>query len=460
MPKPSAVAFPFQRAHKFRMKLRVLISAGAVLLTSLTGEAETVKDREGAVRGDRAKMQDNNRWIYNDVKQGFAVAKETGKPMMVVLRCVPCLACMGLDTEVLIENKDLKPLMDQFVRVRLINANSIDLQQFQFDYDLSFSTLFFNPDGTLYGRYGSWEHQHDAQNRATATLRQTLQGILKLHSDYPANKASLAGKQGRDFPYRHPIEMPTLKGKYLEDLNWSGKVVKSCVHCHQIGDAQRLAKRSKRETMPLNLIYPHPAPKTIGMTMAHNSETKVAGVTSGSPAATAGILGGDIIKFIDGQAIVSAADIAWGLHHAPDEGTLPAVISRNGMDKSLKIYLGAQWRMDADIFRRVGTWPMRAMAFGGMRLIDLTDDERKVRGLDTSSMALLAKNVGKYGKHGAARKAGFRVDDVIVEVNGDRSRKTESRLLGEILRAHQAGKRLSATVLRGKRRMSLKIPVQ
>lgn len=442
------------------MTFRVLILTGALLLTSYHADAETVKDREGAVRGDRAKMQDNSRWIYNDVKQGFAVAKETGKPLMVVLRCVPCLACMGLDTEVLIENKNLKPLMDQFVRVRLINANSIDLKQFQFDYDLSFSTLFFNPDGTLYGRYGSWEHQHDAQNRATTTLRQTLQGVLNIHGGYPANKALLTGKQGRDFPYRHPIEMPTLKGKYLEDLNWSGKVVKSCVHCHQIGDAQRLEKRTKREKMPLNLIYPHPAPDTIGLKMSHESETKVAGVLAGSPAANAGASAGDEIKSINGQIIVSAADIAWALHHAPDAGALTVVIQRDGTDRTLSFSLPTQWRMDADIFRRVGTWPMRAMAFGGMRLIDLTDDERRDRGLGAEGMALLAKNVGRYGKHGAARRAGFRVDDVIVEVAGDRTRKSESRLLGEILRAHQAGKKLSATVLRGKQRKSLKIPVQ
>jgi hypothetical protein len=39
--------------------------------------------------------------------------------------------------------------------VRVINANSLDLAKFQFDYDLSFSTIFFNADGTVYGRFGS-----------------------------------------------------------------------------------------------------------------------------------------------------------------------------------------------------------------------------------------------------------------------------------------------------------------
>ena len=118
-------------------------------LITASAFSQTVKDREGAIRDDREKLEQNERWIYNDVAAGFREAQRTGKPMMVVLRCVPCLSCMGIDTEVLIENNELRPFMDQFVRVRVINANALDMSLFQFDYDLSFSTLFFNGDGTV-----------------------------------------------------------------------------------------------------------------------------------------------------------------------------------------------------------------------------------------------------------------------------------------------------------------------
>ena len=74
----------------------------------------------------RQNLLNSSRWIYNDIGEGFAEASRTGKPLMVVLRCVPCKACMGLDAEVLLENNELKPVMDQFVRLRLINANAID----------------------------------------------------------------------------------------------------------------------------------------------------------------------------------------------------------------------------------------------------------------------------------------------------------------------------------------------
>ena len=108
----------------------LLLAFPLILMPAL--RAEAVKDREGAVRGDRARMENDARWIYNDVDRGFAEAARTGRPLLVVLRCVPCLSCVGLDAEVLTEPA-LAPLLDRFVCVRLINANAIDLARFQFE---------------------------------------------------------------------------------------------------------------------------------------------------------------------------------------------------------------------------------------------------------------------------------------------------------------------------------------
>lgn len=440
------------------MKVPPLFFATLLAATS-TVFAETVKDREGAVRGDRAKMESDARWIYNDIDRGFAEARRTGKPLLVVLRCVPCLSCAGIDASVL-QEASLAPLLEQFVCVRIINANTLDLSRFQFDYDLSFSTLFFNGDGTIYGRFGSWQHQKNSQDATTGSFQRAMEGALALHRGYPANKAALAGKQGAPTPFRLPVEIPVLAEKYPRELAWDGKVMQSCVHCHQVGDAFRTWHREKREPIPLTLIYPQPAPETIGLTLAADSAARVEAVAAGSISAAAGVSAGDELRSLAGQPLVSSADLSWALHRAPEAGSLPAVVSRDGRDQTLTLQLPDGWRAKSDISRRVGTWPMRGMATGGMVLEDLADADRAQRGLGNEQLALFVKGVGMYGKHAAAKKAGVEKEDVIVEFDGLKTRMSEGALIGHLLRHRKIGEHVSITVLRGKDRKEFRLPMQ
>lgn len=430
------------------------------LLSLQAGSAETVKDREGAVRSDAAKMEDNSRWIYNDIEAGFAEAKRTGKPLMVVLRCVPCLACMGLDTEVLMENMELRPLMDKFVRVRVINANALDLSLFQFDYDLSFTAMFFDGDGKIYGRFGSWEHQKDSQNKATSGLRQAMERVVALHSEPSRFSEGFAGKRGQPMRFATPVDMPILSGRYTDKLDWEGPVVKSCVHCHQIGDAIREDLRAGGKPLPLRWIYPYPAPESVGLILKEEPVTGVEQVLPASPAEESGFLQGDHLVSLEDQPLISVADISWVLHNAPDTGTLRAVADRNGERIEIDLRLPTGWRHATDISRRVGTWPMRGMAFGGMKLEALSEDEKAKRGIEEGKLALHALHVGQYGKHAAAKKNGFKKGDIIVEVDGSDAPLTESTLLAQQMIKRKPGDLVPATVLRGEKRLELEIPVQ
>jgi serine protease Do len=436
-----------------------VLSAGCAALLAFQTAAETIKDRAGAVLGDRAKMQAQSQWIYNDWRKGFTEAKDTGKPLLIVLRCVPCLACMGIDAGVLTQ-PELTPLLSQFVRVRVINANDLDLSLFQFDYDLSFSTLFFNGDGTVYGRYGSWQHQKNSQDTDTASFKAALEAALQVHAGYPANKPSLAGKQGVPLAVTDPLKLPQLSGKYQRSLDWEGKVVQSCVHCHQISDANRTVARQEPAGIPERWVYPMPAPETVGLVLAQDRIAKVESVLPNSSAARAGFQAGDEILALSGQPLLSIADAAWVLHQAPDIASIPATIRRAGTAKNLTLSLASGWRAQSDISRRVGTWEMRAMALGGLSLEDLPDAERSQRGLSTSEMGLLVKHAGEYGTHAAAKKAGFQKGDILVQVDGHSRRTSESWLIGHLLRQHRAGESVPATVLRDKARLSLKLPMQ
>jgi len=420
---------------------------------------ETVKDREGAVRADKTTMKDDARWIYNDIERGFSEAKKSNKPLLVVLRCVPCMACRGIDASIL-SSKELQPVLDNYVCVRVINANNLDLSRFQFDYDLSFSTMLFNADGTLYGRYGSWQHQRDALDSTTAGYKAALNAALALHKDYPGNKATLAGKQGGPAPFAVPVEIPALAGKYGRDLNWDGKVVQSCVHCHQIGDAFRAWHRNQGKPVPPDLIYPMPMPETVGLTLDSEFIARISEVAKGSLAEGAGLKVGDDLVAVNGQPLISIADFAWVLHSSPEAGALSVAINRAGAAQTVTLSLPKDWRQKSDISKRVGTWPMRAMAFGGMVLTDLPDEERTKRGLKTTGMALLVKHVGQYGVHAAAKQAGVLKDDLVVAADGMKERITEGELIGHLLTTRMQKEILKITVLRGEKTMEFAVPMQ
>ena len=179
-----------------------------------------------------------------------------------------------------------------------------------------------------------------------------------------------------------------------------------------------------------------------------------------SIAETAGFKVGDEVESLGGQALISIADFAWALHRAPDSGALPARVRRDGQTVPLTLALPAGWRMKSDISRRVGTWSMRAMAFGGLTLVDLDDDARATRGLAKDAMAMYVKGLGQYNKHAAAKKAGFLKDDVIVGIDALKSRLSEGELIGTLLKNYKAGESVDVAVLRGTERLTLKLPMQ
>ncbi len=68
------------------MNKPILLAGLLVLLAGSIGAAE---DRRERVLNDRKEVEAAGAWIYNDLPGAFAEASRTGKPLLVVLRCVP-----------------------------------------------------------------------------------------------------------------------------------------------------------------------------------------------------------------------------------------------------------------------------------------------------------------------------------------------------------------------------------
>ena len=430
----------------------------ACLLVAHIACAQT---REEIVRNDRKKVTAAGFWMYNDIPGAFKQAEETGKPIVVVLRCLPCHECVKLDDELVDTDPVIRPLLEQFVCVRQVATNGLDLKRFQFDTDQSFAVFFLNADGTIYGRFGTRSHRTDWLGDVSLDgLAKALQGALNLHKNYDTVKDSLAAKQGKPLEVASPELYPSLKGKFTDALNYEGNVVKSCIHCHQIGDARREFYWQQKKPIPEKVLFPYPHPKVVGLIMDPEEMATIKQVTPNSPAAAAGLQAGDVIESFHGQPMLSLADIQWVLDNvAPEGGRVPLRFSRQGKSQTANLELQDHWRREGDILWRVSTWGLRRMATGGMVLMPLDDQERAEAGLGKADPALLVYRAGKYGPHATARRKGFREGDIITEFDG-RNFQSEQELLAYVATHRKHGDEVNVRVRRGRRDIRLKLPIQ
>lgn len=435
--------------------------AAAIAAALLFGLGAGAQDRDRKVRSDRETVVAEGGWIYDDLPRGVAEAKTTGKPLLVIFRCIPCEACAQLDEDVVGRDPKVRALLDRFVCVRIPKANGLDLSIFQYDYDQSWAAFMLHADMTIYGRYGTRSHRTRSEDDVTLEgFAKSLEAALALHARHPEVKASLAAKRGAPLEVAVPEEYPSFGGKFGATLDYEGKVAKSCIHCHQVAEAQRNFYRDAGRPVPERLVHPYPHPSVLGLRMDPKERARVAAVVPDSPAAKDGFRAGDAFTTLSGQPIVSVADVQWVLHHAPETGSLAAEVEREGKPVPLTLTLPEGWRRNGDLSWRATSWDLRRATAGGMQLVEVDDAERKALGLDARSIGLRATHVGEYGAHAAAKNAGFRKGDVIVAADGLDGRLTESQWMATVLRTRKPGSKIRVTVLRDGKRMELVLPVQ
>jgi serine protease Do len=370
--------------------------------------------------------------------------------------------CRAFDEQVVRRDPKVAHLMDQFVCVRLVQANAMDLAQFQFDYDLTFAVLFLNPDGTVYGRFGSRSDRKDANRDISLEgFREGMTMALELHKNYPANRASLEGKRGPAPRFKTPEEYPSLRGRYKPTLDYEeGKVVQSCLHCHQVRDAERRLFRDEQKPIPDEVLYPWPMPDVVGLALDPKQKAGVASVVAGSAADRAGFRSGDKIVALQGQPILSIADVQWVLHNTDQPASVRAEVRRGRERLDLTLPLDSGWRRKSDISWRATTWDLRRMATGGLVLEEATAVERQNAELPEQSLALRAKHVGQYGEHAVAKRAGFKEGDILVRVDGQTGPMTENELIGYLVQRKRPGDRIPVTVVRAGEQLNLELTMQ
>ena len=89
--------------------------------------------------------------------------------------------CRDFDGQV-VRLERLKDLADKFVRVRLTRVDNLDLNLFEFDYDLTMMVFFLNAEEKVYARYGGRDARNADSRQSLAGLHATMQSVLAMHA--------------------------------------------------------------------------------------------------------------------------------------------------------------------------------------------------------------------------------------------------------------------------------------
>ena len=417
----------------------------ALILPVISLQAQELRERLKDANGVRDDV-----WVYNNIPRAIAEAKRVNKPLFVTFRCVPCKDCAAFDADVANGNERVRQIaQEKFVAVRQVEMKGVDLSQFQFDHDLNWAAMFIHPDGTVFARYGTQSAEGSDAYNSIDGLVATMQRVLDLHANYPANKAELAGKLGTPRPQNDALQMPGLRNpaKYAQETNRS-----NCIHCHNIHDAEH-QHALDNNTYSVEMLYKYPLPDNIGLQIDRKSGVRIEKVAPNSPAARAKIEPGEEIVRMNGQRITSIADMQWVLHQLPfNDATVTVECNKTGKHE---LTLAPGWKK-YDFSWRGSMWnaPPRLQVW----LPEVTGDSLTKLQLPQTDSALEVRWINQGGKGGQQAYAdGLREKDIVIACAGEPIRMN-SRQFNAHLRLHyHVGDELPLTILRGGKKMELKI---
>ncbi len=318
----------------------------------------------------------------------------------------------------------------EFVLVRITRMRGVDLDLFDFDYDLTWMSFFLNADGAIYGRYGGRDAESADSRVSLAGLRYAMKAALARH------------RRGEAERPRPRTELPRTVEQYPAARRLPAR---ACVHCHQVYDLRRESLQAAGKWR-LEEVWVYPLPENIGLMLDVDRGDVVARVLADSAAARAGIRAGDRLLTINDQAIASFADVQYALHRAPAVGSLAIAWQHDGETKKGQLMLAEGWRK-TDISWR---WSLRGLdPSPWVRGDDLSAEEKKTLGLSEKRLAF---RQGPFVSEPASQ-AGIRQNDIIIGVDGKILEMTERQFGAYIRLNYKVGDRITYNILRkGERR--------
>lgn len=313
----------------------------------------------------------------------------------------------------------------------------IDLNQFDFDYDLTWTGFFLNAGGKVYGRFGG-------RDGANADAQLTLPGLK-----YAMREALAAFRKEPNAPAERLSKAVSRPEEYPSAAR---RQANACIHCHNVYDFEHDSLAStgqwKRE-----LAWVYPPPKNLGLSLRKDQQNLIETVAANSAAAQAGLQPGDLLRTVGGRPVASFADVQYALHRAPASGQLPVTAERAGKPLSVSLALAPGWR-ESDLTWRESMWsiPPTASVYGK----DLTPEEKQALGLSPKALAF---RQGDFVPRAAAQ-AGIKGKDIILGLE-DRPLEMTMLQFNVYMRLNfKVGDRVTYRVLRNGQRLGIPVTLE
>jgi membrane-associated protease RseP (regulator of RpoE activity) len=238
---------------------------------------------------------------------------------------------VGFDEQVVRpDDAELKALQKQFVCVKRLSMHDVNMNVFDFDYDLTWWGFLISPHERVYSRIGGSSDGSPISKVSIASIKHTMRLALEEHK-------------------RHGNEPPAEPIKVTRPVDLFGSKGK-CMHCHQVNEA--FYKADKIKKVDYERLRFLPPPENLGLTMVYDEGNLVESVKKDSAADKAGVRANDVLRAIRGTPILSQGDIMWALKYAPKAGPLPISIERDKTTLDVSLDLTSGWKATDLAWRR------------------------------------------------------------------------------------------------------------
>lgn len=321
-------------------------------------------------------------------------------------------------------------MVKDYVFLRIVQMNGVDLNLFRFNYDLTWMAFFIDADARIYSRYGGRDATSAESRLSREGLLWTMKEVLRVHKEAGADKPA----PPKPMAPSRPEDLPRLATR------------KECIHCHQVGEAIFDADKRKG-TFQKDSVYSYPLPENIGLKLDLVKGSEITEVLAGSPAAKAGAKAGDRLQSANDTRVLSIADLQHALNEIAADNKLTITVERESKALKLGLDLPDGWRRLDVSWRRSVNFLFNILGQTNVGFFGEALSEKDKVALSIPADGL-AYRIRFIQGGSPASKADLKPDDVIVEIDGKRALPYYSQLRAYFPLEHNKGDEIGVTFLR------------